>query len=421
MMFRSLRLFNYRTWFTGALISNVGAWMQSTALSWTVLTVLTANDATAVGINMALQFGPQLLLVPVSGLIADKYDRRKVLLVTQSAMGLLALILGVVVTAGVVELWHVQLFALAFGIVQAFDMPARQAFVSELVGQDDIGNAVALNSASFHGARLVGPAVAGVLIALVAPGPVFLINALTFIAMLVALMRIRTSELQPSPRGAKGFGDIVQGFRYVRKRGDLLIVFAMAFILGTFGLNFPIYISTMTSVEYQAEADTFGVLSSAMAIGSVTGALLAARSARPRWTFIIGGIGLFVLACAFAAVAPHIIVFGVALVVAGFTAQLFMTNANAMVQLTSAPEMRGRVMALYGAVFMGGTPIGAPIVGWVADAWGPRAGIMVASVTCLLAFALGAVWWIKARRDDRMSRTGTLTLPPATESVDVVK
>lgn len=421
MMFRSLRLFNYRTWFTGALISNVGAWMQSTALSWTVLTVLTSNDATAVGINMALQFGPQLLLVPVSGLIADKYDRRKVLLVTQSAMGLLALILGVVVTAGVVELWHVQLFALAFGIVQAFDMPARQAFVSELVGQDDIGNAVALNSASFHGARLVGPAVAGVLIALVAPGPVFLINALTFIAMLVALMRIRTSELQPSPRGAKGFGDIVQGFRYVRKRGDLLIVFAMAFILGTFGLNFPIYISTMTSVEYQAEADTFGVLSSAMAIGSVTGALLAARSARPRWTFIIGGIGLFVLACAFAAVAPHIIVFGVALVVAGFTAQLFMTNANAMVQLTSAPEMRGRVMALYGAVFMGGTPIGAPIVGWVADAWGPRAGIMVASVTCLLAFALGAVWWIKARRDDRMSRTGTLTLPPATESVDVVK
>ena len=272
MMFRSLRLFNYRTWVTGALISNVGAWMQSTALSWTVLTVLTNNDATAVGINMALQFGPQLLLVPISGLIADKYDRRKVLLVTQSAMGVLALILGVVVTAGVVELWHVQLFALAFGIVQAFDMPARQAFVSELVGQDDIANAVALNSASFHGARLVGPAVAGVLIALVAPGPVFLINALTFIAMLVALMRIRTSELQPSPRGAKGFGDIVLGFRYVRKRGDLLIVFVMAFILGTFGLNFPIYISTMTSIEYRADASTFGILSSAMAIGSVTGA-----------------------------------------------------------------------------------------------------------------------------------------------------
>jgi MFS family permease len=421
MMFRSLRLFNYRTWFTGALISNVGAWMQSTALSWTVLTVLTANDATAVGLNMALQFGPQLLLVPLTGLIADKHDRRRILLVTQSAMGLLALILGVVVTAGIVELWHVQLFALAFGIVQAFDMPARQAFVSELVGQDDIANAVALNSASFHGARLIGPAVAGVLIALVAPGPVFLINAVTFIAMIVALLRIRTSELQPSPRQAKGLGDIVQGFRYVRKRGDLMIIFVMAFILGTFGLNFPIYISTMTSVEYRAEADTFGILSSAMAIGSVTGALLAARSTRPRFTFIIGGLGLFVLGCTFAAVAPHIIVFGIALVVAGFTAQLFMTNANSMVQLTSAPEVRGRVMALYGAVFMGGTPIGAPIVGWVADAWGPRAAILVAAATCLVAFVLGAIWWVRARRDDRMTRTGTLTLPPPTESVDVIK
>ncbi|GEK79013.1 MFS transporter [Agrococcus baldri] len=420
-MFRSLRRFNYRTWFTGALISNIGAWMQSTALSWTVLTVLTDGDATAVGLNMALQFAPQLLLVPISGLIADKYDRRKVLLVTQSAMGVLALVLGVVVTAGVVDLWHVQLFALAFGIVQAFDMPARQAFVSELVGQDDIANAVALNSASFHGARLVGPAVAGVLIALVQPGPVFLINAITFVAMLVALMRIRRSELQPSPRGAKGLGDIVQGFKYVRKRHDLLIIFVMAFILGTFGLNFPIYISTMTATEFRADADTFGVLSSAMAIGSVTGALLSARSSRPRWTFLVGGIGMFVLACTFAAWVPNIWVFGAALAVAGFTAQLFMTNANSMVQLTSAPEVRGRVMALYGAVFMGGTPIGAPIVGWVADAFGPRWGIMVAAITCLVAFAVGAIYWVRVRRDDRMSRTGTLTLPPPTESTNIVK
>lgn len=420
-MFRSLRRFNYRTWFIGALISNVGAWMQSTALSWTVLTVLTDNDAAAVGLNMALQFAPQLLLVPLSGLIADKYDRLKVLLVTQSSMGLLALALGVVVTTGIVELWHVQIFALVFGIVQAFDMPARQAFVSELVGQDDIANAVALNSASFHGARLLGPAVAGVLIALVSPGPVFLINAVTFVAMLVALARIRSTELQPSPRGAKGLGDIVQGFRYVRKRHDLLIIFLMAFILGTFGLNFPIYISTMTATEFAAEADTFGMLSSAMAIGSVTGALLSARSSRPRWTAIVGGIGLFTIACTFAAWTPGIIVFAVALAFAGFTAQLFMTNANSMVQLTSAPEVRGRVMALYGAVFMGGTPIGAPIVGWVADAFGPRWGIMVAAVTCLVAFIIGAIYWVRVRRDDRMSRTGTLTLPPPTESVDVVK
>lgn len=421
MMFRSLRIFNYRTWFVGALISNVGAWMQGTALSWTVLTVLTMNDATAVGINMALQFGPQLLLVPITGLIADKYDRRKVLLWTQSGLGVLALALGIIVVTGVVELWMVQVFALAFGTVQAFDTPARQAFVSEMVGKGDIANAVALNSASFHGARLIGPAVAGLLIAFLAPGPVFLINAATFLAMIVALLRMRVSELQPSPRGAKGFRDIAQGFRYVRRRDDLIVVFVMAFILGTFGLNFPIYISTMTSVEYLSDADVFGILSSAMAIGSVTGALLAARAERPRWTLVIGGLGAFSVACAAAAWSPHIIVFGAALALAGFTAQLFMTNANATVQLTSAPEMRGRVMALYGAVFMGGTPIGAPIVGWVADEFGPRWGIMVASVTCLLAFVIGAIWWARARRADRMSRTGTLTLGSPTESVDIVR
>lgn len=420
-MFRSLRLFNYRTWFLGALISNVGAWMQGTALSWVVLTMLTNNDATAVGINMALMFGPQLLLVPITGLIADKYDRRRILLVTQASLGVLSASLGALVLTGVAELWMVQIFALLFGTVQAFDMPARQAFVSEMVDTSHIANAVALNSASFHGARLIGPAVAGLLIAFVAPGPVFLINAATFLAMIVALLRMRVAELHPSPRGAKGLGDIVQGFRYVRRRDDLLVVFAMAFILGAFGLNFPIYISTMTSVEYLADADTFGILSSAMAIGSVAGALLAARAARPRWTLVIGGLGLFALACAAAAWSPHIVVFGAMLAVAGFTAQLFMTNANATVQLTSAPEVRGRVMALYGAVFMGGTPIGAPIVGWVADVWGPRWGIMVASITCLLAFVIGAIWWARARRAERMSRTGTLQLPPPTESVDIVR
>lgn len=420
-MFRSLQRFNYRAWFTGALISNVGAWMQSTALSWTVLTVLTDHDATAVGLNMALQFAPMLLLVPITGLIADKYDRRKVLLVTQGMKGLLALVLGVVVLSGVVELWHVQVFALVFGTVQAFDNPARQAFVSELVGQEDIANAVALNSASFHGARLVGPAVAGVLIALVEPGPVFLITAVTFIAMLIALVRIRTDDLQHSPRGAKGLGDIVQGFKYVRKRPDLLIIFVMAFILGTFGLNFPIYISTMTATEFQSDADVFGALSSAMAIGSVTGALLSARSTRPRWTFLVGGVGMFVLACAFAAWVPNIWFFGAALAIAGFTAQLFMTNANSLVQLTSAPEVRGRVLALYGAVFMGGTPIGAPIVGWVSDAFGPRWGIMSAAIACTVAFIIGAIYWVRVRRDDRMSRTGTLTLPPMTESTNIVK
>lgn len=420
-MFRSLRLFNYRIWFIGALVSNIGAWMQSTAMSWLVLTDLTDNDAGAVGINLALQFGPALLLVPIAGLAADKYDRRKLLLITQSAMGVLTLLIGIVVVTGIVELWMVQIFALTFGVIQAFDMPARQAFVSELVSQDDIANAVALNSASFHGARLVGPAVAGVLIAVIHPGPVFLINAVTFLAMIIALWRMKPDLLVPSPKGAKGLGDIIAGFRYVRRRDDLVIVMIMAFLLGTFGLNFPIFISTMTSVEYQMDADTFGVLSSSMAIGSVTGALLAARSLRPRWTLVIGGMGLFALACVAAASAPSIWIFGATLAIAGFTAQLFMTNANATVQLSADPLMRGRVMALYGAVFMGGTPIGAPIIGMVANQFGPRWAIGLAALMCFVAFLIGAIWWIRTRRADRMTRTGTLLVVAPTENLDIAK
>ncbi|MGO1497957.1 MFS transporter, partial [Agrococcus casei] len=299
-MFRSLTLFNYRAWFFGALISNIGAWMQSTALAWIVLTVLTENDAGAVGINMALQFGPQLLLVPISGLIADKFDRRKILLMTQTSLGLLAVALAAITVTGVVELWMVQIFAFAFGVTQAIDAPARQAFVSQLVGRKFLPNAVALNSASFHGARLIGPAVAGVSIAIVGPGWVFALNALTFAAMIIALLAMRTDELEPSPRGAKGFGDIVQGLKYVRRRDDILIVMLMAVLLGTFGLNFQIFISTMT-LEFDADAEVFGVLSSAMAVGSVTGALLSARSERPKYSVIIGGIGLFAVGIAAAA------------------------------------------------------------------------------------------------------------------------
>lgn len=420
-MFRSLAVFNYRTWFVGALISNVGAWMQGTALSWIVLTQLSDNDATEVGINLALQFGPQLLLVPLSGLVADRFPKRRVLLVTQSTLGLLALTLGIVTTTGVVTLWMVHIFALTFGVAQAFDTPARQAFVSEMVGRAHVSNAVALNSASFHGARLIGPAVAGLSIAWIGAGPVFLVNAATFVAMIVALLRLRADELEPAPAGARGFGDIVAGLRYVGRRDDLVVVMVMAFLLGTFGLNFPIYIAAMTRIEFGADADTFGILSSAMAIGSVSGALLSARSERPRFTLVIGGLGAFALACLAASWMPNLWLFGAMLAVIGFTAQLFMTNANSAVQLSTAPAMRGRVMALYGAVFMGGTPIGAPIVGWVADVFGPRWAIMVAFATCLIAFGIGVVWWIRQRRADRMTRTGTLLTTPPTEELQSTK
>ena len=416
-MFRSLTLFNYRAWFFGALISNIGTWMQSTALSWIVLTVLTDNDAGAVGINMALQFGPQLLLVPISGLVADKFDRRKVLLFTQMTMGLLAVGLAAVTVTGVVTLWMVQLFALVFGVTQSFDAPARQAFVSQVVGRKFLPNAVALNSASFHGARLVGPAVAGLAIAAVGPGWVFALNAVMFVAMITALLMMREDELEPSPRGAKGMRDIIQGVKYVRRRDDIYIVMIMAVLLGTFGLNFPIFISTMT-LEFGFDAEAFGLLSSSMAVGSVTGALLSARSERPRYSLIIGGLGLFALGSAAAAWSPSIWLFALSLALVGFFGQLFMTNANSQIQLSTAPEMRGRVMALYSAVFLGGTPIGAPLVGFVANELGARWGVMVAVIAAAVAFAIGVIWWMRARRAGSLTRTGTLTVVPITQTVD---
>lgn len=235
-MFRSLASFNYRLWFVGALVSNVGAWMQATTQDWVVLVDLTDNDALAVGTTMALQFGPQLLMVPISGYIADHFDRRKILMCTQSALMLLALGLGLLLLTGAAELWHVFVFAFLLGVVNSIDMPARQVFVSDLVGEKDMANAVSLNSASFNTARLIGPAVAGILIALVGSGWVFIINAVTFLAVLSALFMLRVNELHKSPRATgRPLQNIVEGYRYVRARPDLSVIFAIVFIMGAFG------------------------------------------------------------------------------------------------------------------------------------------------------------------------------------------
>ena len=248
-MFRSLRIFNYRLWFLGALVSNTGAWMQRTAQDWIVLTELTNRDAAALGITMALQFGPLLVMVPFTGLMADRFDRRKLLMWTQTASGALALGLGALVLSGTVQLWHVYVFALLLGIVTAIDTPVRQTFVSELVSDADISNAVALNSTSFQSARLVGPAIAGVLIAVLGSGWVFVINGVSFAGVLLSLVLIRRDQLVAAPRLTKARGQIRDGLRYVGSRSDLVIVLVMVFLVGTFGFNFPIFISTMSTVE----------------------------------------------------------------------------------------------------------------------------------------------------------------------------
>ncbi|WP_179435308.1 MFS transporter [Microbacterium pseudoresistens] len=395
-MFRSFRVFNYRTWFLGAVISNIGTWMQSTAQDWVVLTELTDNDATAMGITMALQFGPPLLLVSLTGWVADRFDRRKILLTTQTVLMLLAIAISVLLLTGVMTLPLMFLFALAFGTTNAFDAPARQAFVSDMVRLEDASNAVALNSASFNMARLIGPAVGGILIVAIGSGWVFAANAVTFLAMLVALLAIRTRELLPRAKNRRS-GGLAEGFHYVRRRPDLLVVFAMVLLIGAFGMNFPIFASTM-ALEFDQGADGYGLLSSVLAIGSLTGALLAARRDRARVRVLVIGACAFGVVSLISILMPVYWTYAVTLVFVGFSTVTILTTANGYVQTTTDPALRGRVLALYMAVVMGSTPIGAPIAGWVANTFGPRAAIAVGGVAGLVAFGIGITWMISSGR-----------------------
>lgn len=417
-MFRSLSGRNYRIWFAGALVSNIGTWMQRTAQDWLVLTQLTHDDAVAVGVTMALQFGPQLLLLPWTGLVADRFDRRRMLMLTQGLMGLLGLGLAVMVLTDTATLWSLYGFALALGVVAAFDTPVRQAFVSDVVTGEQVSNAVALNSASFNAARLIGPAVAGVLIAAIGSGWVFVINAGSFLAVLVALRFVDPRQLADRARAPRGKGQLVAGFRYVRTRPDIIVVLCMIFVVGTFGVNFPIFTSTMARVEFHRGAGEFGLLNSVMAVGSVLGALLSARREVPRMRTLTIAAGGFGLACTAAAFAPTYWTFAVLLAFVGLASLTFMTTANALVQTTTAPAMRGRVMALYMAVFAGGTPLGAPIVGAVADAWGPRWAIGVGATSGFVALAIALVWLVRFQHvrlrydaDNRLHLAVTRSLP----------
>ena len=393
--FRSLRNYNYRTWASGAIVSNVGTWMQRTAQDWVVLTQLTDHNATAVGVVMALQFGPQLLLLPLTGFAADHLDRRKLLFATQAAMGALALGLGLLTLTGVVQLWHVYVFAFLLGCVTAFDAPARQTFVSDLVGEKDLSNAVALNSTSFNAARMIGPAVAGVLIAAIDTGWVFILNAFSFVAVLGSLTLLRKAEMRAREHVARTRGSLLEGFRYVWQRPDLRAVLLMFFVIGTFGLNFPIYISTMSVSVFHEGSQKYGLLTSIMAVGSVTGALLSARRAKAGIRPLLVGAAMFGVGLSLAALAPGYLTFGLALALVGAAAQTFTTTANSVVQLSTEPAMRGRVLAILLAIALGGTPIGAPIVGRIADAFGPRWGLLVGASAGVVALLIGVVHLVR--------------------------
>ena len=396
--FRSLGSFNYRLWAAGALVSNIGTWMQRTAQDWIVLTGLTQHDATAVGIVMSLQFGPQFLLLPLTGYAADRLDRRRLLVITQLLMGLLALALGILTLVGSVQLWHVYVFAFLLGCTTAFDSPTRQSFVAELVGDAHLSNAVALNSTSFNGGRLIGPAVAGVLIAAVGSGWVFVLNALSFAGVLVALAFLRPAEFHPRlARAGKGSG-IADGVRHVWGRADLRAVLTMFFLIGTFGMNFPIYISTMAVSVFHVGASQFGLLTSSMAAGAVTGALLAAGREKPSMVLLTGAALAFGVTLTTAAVMPSMGGFAVVLFFVGLSTQTFTTTAHSAAQLWSDPLLRGRVIALVLAVSAGSTPLGAPLIGLVANTFGARWSLVAGASSGLLAAVVGLLVLARARK-----------------------
>ena len=396
--FRALRTHNYRLWMSGAIVSNVGTWMQRVAQDWLVLTVLTDHSAVALGITTGLQFAPMLLLAPLAGVLADRMPKRRLLMMTQAAMGTIGLVLGLLVVTGAVQLWMVYLLAFALGTAAAVDAPARQSFVSEMVPREDLSNAVGLNSASFHAARIVGPALAGLLIAVVGTGPVFLINAASFLAVIASLARMRVRELAAPPKAARGKGQMRAGLRYVRNRPDLVLVLAIVGMVGTFGLNFQMTTALMATSVFHKGAGQYGLLGSIMAIGSLSGALLAARREKPRLRLVVGAAVAFGLFSSIAAVMPTYPLFAISLVPVGLSALTLMTSANATVQLSVSPEMRGRVMALYMAIFMGGTPLGAPIIGWIGAEFGARWTIGVGGIVALLTAAAAMVWSLASRR-----------------------
>ncbi|GAA1048911.1 MFS transporter [Arthrobacter russicus] len=384
-MFSAMKVFNYRLWVTGALVSNIGTWMQRVAQDWLVLTVLTDHSGTAVGITTGLQFLPILILGPWAGLLGDRYSKRKILLITQTAMGSCALILGLLVVTNTVQLWHVYLLALLLGVGSAIDAPSRQAFVSEVVEAPDVPNAVALNATSFNLARLAGPGLAGLLIAWLGTGPAFLINAASFGAVIISLAKMRPAELHPSAKAPRGKGQIREGLRYIKQRPDLLMIMILVSLVATLTMNFQITNALMATAVFNQGPGEYGLLGTVMAVGTLAATLIAARRKSVRMAYIVAAAlatGSFTIVAAFA---PSFWLFALALIPIGLAAMTFLNLCNTTVQLTTDPAFRGRVLAVYMAVMQGGTPIGAPLVGWVGTALGPRFSLIVGGVAALLA------------------------------------
>ncbi|MFE3765636.1 MFS transporter [Streptomyces sp. NPDC059104] len=398
-MFSSLRIRNYRLFAAGQAVSNTGTWMQRIAQDWLVLSL--TGSASAVGITIALQFLPMLVFGLYGGVLADRLPKRPLLLATQGAMGLTGIALAVLTLAGHVQVWHVYLAAFLLGLVTVLDNPARQTFVSEMVGPAQVANAVSLNSANFQSARLVGPAIAGVLITAVGSGWAFLLNGLSFAAPIAGLLMMRTRELHPVTPQPRAKGQLREGLRYVAGRPELVWPIVLVGFIGTFGFNFPIWLSAFVGDVFHGDAGTYGLFNTLIAAGSLVGALLAARRGRARLRVLVTAAVLFSALLLVTAFAPSFWLFAALLVPVGMFGLTVNVVANSSVQMATDPEMRGRVMALFMMVFTGGTPVGAPLVGWITDTYGARLGMAAGGLVSLAAALSVAVV---------LSRVGNLRL-----------
>ena len=385
--FAALTVPNYRVYISGQAISLVGTWMQMTAQSWLVLTL--THSSTALGAIVALQTLPVLLLGPYGGVIADRVDKRRLMVILQSAMGVQALVLGLLTVTGAVRLWEVGLLAALLGLNNAFENPARQSFMLEMVGADNLRNAVSLNSVLVNVARSVGPAAAGILIATTGEGVCFLVNAASFVAVVSSLVRLDRAALAPSPPAPRERGQLREGLRYVARTPELGVPLLMMAIAGMLAYEFQVSLPVMARRGLHAGAAGFGFMTAAMGIGAVAGGLLVAARGRTGLRPLIAAACAFGVALALAALAPSLPVELAALALVGWASISFMSTGNATLQLTAPPSMRGRVMSLWFVAFQGSTPIGAPIVGWAMAAAGARAGLGIAAVTCLAVAAVG--------------------------------
>ncbi|MFJ2905386.1 MFS transporter [Streptomyces sp. NPDC087212] len=384
-MFSSLRVRNYRLFFAGQVVSNIGTWMQRIAQDWLVLSL--TGSATAVGVTTALQFLPMLLFGLYGGVLVDRLPRRPTLLFTQTSMAVTGIALAVLTLSGHVQVWHVYVAAFAVGLATVVDNPARQSFVSEMVGPDQLQNAVSLNSANFQSARLVGPAVAGLMITGVGTGWAFMANGLSFAAPIAGLLLMRGRDLHAVKRAPRGKGQLREGLHYVAGRPDLIWTIALVGFIGTFGFNFPVYLSAFADDVFHAGAGSYSLFNTLMAVGSLAGALLAARRGTARMRVLIVAAVAFGVFEIVAAGAPSLWLFALLMAPIGMFGMTVNVTANTSIQMSTDPAMRGRVLALYMMVFLGGAPVGAPIAGWVTDAYGVRAGLAVGGVISFVAAA----------------------------------